>query len=345
MSTILENLICSCDENSSLKFNDNEFSCSLCNAKDCESDGVIRLNTVLNEEHKDIQKFWGDLYQQLYSSHQSISELNLELLLPELANYEKESGHCIGNEIIVDQVEGKSILEIGCGAGAHSSIFKSNFSNLVSLDITPERILSTSIKLDSLSGGQHKCIEGNAEHIPFKKNTFDFVYSFGVLHHSTDDKLAIKEAVRVCKKGGDIVLMLYAKYSFMYFMYLIWFGYIKGYKSKYGKNWLGPATEGVPKNNDVPNPFTRAYSKKELIKIFNSLGEFDQISIRKGGFWFHQLPIIGKLVENFLIKSGIGKYTDAGYLVWEGPVRKKLWVEHFIGYILGWNLYIKLKKK
>ena len=53
----------------------------------------------------------------------------------------------------------------------------------------------------------------DAGHLPFADNQFDYVYSFGVLHHAADTALTIREAHRVLKPGGEARIMLYHRRS------------------------------------------------------------------------------------------------------------------------------------
>ena len=87
----------------------------------------------------------------------------------------------------------KLSLNCGCGRGGQEDIFGSS----VGIDISFENIRSL-IK----RGGQG--IVADMEFLPFRDNTFDLVYGFGILHHLSDIKRGVSEATRVLKKGGYI---------------------------------------------------------------------------------------------------------------------------------------------
>ena len=53
----------------------------------------------------------------------------------------------------------------------------------------------------------------DAEELPFDDETFDLVYSWGVLHHTPNTKQGIAEVFRVLKMGGQAKIMIYHKYS------------------------------------------------------------------------------------------------------------------------------------
>src|SRR5205823_11204819 len=65
-------------------------------------------------------------------------------------------------------------------------------------------------------GLHSRFIQGDAENLPFPNNTFDLVYSHGVLHHTPDTPRTIREVHRVLSPGGRAVVMLYYRNSFNY---------------------------------------------------------------------------------------------------------------------------------
>ncbi len=54
---------------------------------------------------------------------------------------------------------------------------------------------------------------GDAEALAFPDDTFDCVYSIGVIHHSADDRAAIRSLRRVLRQGGTAHVFLYRKWS------------------------------------------------------------------------------------------------------------------------------------
>lgn len=68
----------------------------------------------------------------------------------------------------------------------------------------------------------------DAENLPFQDNTFDIVYSYGVMHHSPDVQRCLDEALRVLKPGGQVRLMLYRHPSLTGIMLWLRFGLLHG---------------------------------------------------------------------------------------------------------------------
>src|SRR6185503_17179971 len=95
---------------------------------------------------------------------------------------------------------GKSVLEIGCGNGADGTMFASNGADYTGVDLTEEAVEATRAHFEAL-GLNGRFQRENAEHLSFADNTFDVVYSHGVLHHTPHPETAFREVHRVLKPG------------------------------------------------------------------------------------------------------------------------------------------------
>jgi len=122
------------------------------------------------------------------------------------------------------ETRGKTVLEIGCGNGADGTLFAQNGAVYTGVDLTEAAVASARRHFELLDLSGKFQIE-NAEHLTFPDQSFDFVYSYGVLHHSADPQRAFAEVGRVLKPGGKAVLMVYHKHSFNYYVRIL--GYMR----------------------------------------------------------------------------------------------------------------------
>lgn len=109
-----------------------------------------------------------------------------------------------------DKHKGEKVLDIGCGPGWLVRNYAENGAEITAVDISNSAVDLTKKMLEiyQLKGN---IIKANAEELPFENNTFDFISSSGVLHHTPDMQKAINEAYRVLKPGCRATISIYYK--------------------------------------------------------------------------------------------------------------------------------------
>ena len=107
----------------------------------------------------------------------------------------------------------RTVLEIGVGAGTDFVQWNRAGAVAHGVDLTNEAIENTSRRL-ALEGLQPASLrQADAANLPFPSDSFDCVYSWGVLHHAIDTTRCVREAFRVVKPGGLLKVMLYNRQS------------------------------------------------------------------------------------------------------------------------------------
>src|SRR6185503_10771096 len=85
--------------------------------------------------------------------------------------------------------------------------------NVTGIDLVP-RHLDIASRRFSIYGLPARLMIADAEAMPFKNESFDVVYSFGVLHHTTNIDAAIAEIHRVLRPGGVAIIGVYHLWSY-----------------------------------------------------------------------------------------------------------------------------------
>lgn len=162
---------------------------------------------------------------------------------------------------------GLRVLEIGVGLGADHQQFAEAGADLWGIDLTERAVEHTRQRLAAFGLISHLAV-GDAENLDFPDETFDRVYSWGVLHHSPDTPKAIAEVFRVLKRGGGASIMIYHKWSMVGLM--LWL--------RYALLGLRPLlTLSQIYARYLESPGTKAYSVADAKKMFTA---FNNVSIR-----------------------------------------------------------------
>tara|TARA_Y100000589_G_C27191895_1_gene645146 strand:+ start:280 stop:1125 length:846 start_codon:yes stop_codon:yes gene_type:complete len=114
------------------------------------------------------------------------------------------------------------IIDIGCGSGLFSLIaLKLGAKHVTCFDYDPESVSCTKDLLTSQNFTQEKfiCLEGSILDDDFVSSLgeYDFVYSWGVLHHTGDLNKALLNASSLVSNNGSIFIALYQKTILDYF--------------------------------------------------------------------------------------------------------------------------------
>lgn len=100
----------------------------------------------------------------------------------------------------------KNVLDVGCGSGRWSKYLSSKAGFIEAID--PSDAVFSAARL--LHKNENVRISrAGTDNLPFSDESFDFVFSLGVLHHIPDTRKAMHDAVQKVKKGGYFLVYLY----------------------------------------------------------------------------------------------------------------------------------------
>lgn len=218
----------------------------------------------------------------------------------------------------------KKVLEIGCGLGTDALQFARAGADYLGVDLTETAAQTTERRL-RMYGVPGRTQVADAERLPFADNTFDLVYSHGVLHHTPDTEQAIREVHRVLRPGGTAMVMLYHRNSYNYYGNILFFRRLGAqlFRFSWGPKLANLLTgedldrlkelqhrmkqdpkrffsteEFLNQNTDgVGNPLARVYSRAEVLRIFSMFSQAETQVHFLNKRW---LPLIGPLLPRFI---------------------------------------------
>jgi|ERR1700686_2391780 len=215
---------------------------------------------------------------------------------------------------------GLRVLEIGCGLGTDGAQFAKAGAEYVGVDLT-DAAIDLGRKRFEIENLQGEFRVADAEHLAFADDSFDLVYSHGVLHHTPDTARAVQEIHRVLKPGGRAIVMLYHRGSYNYRVgiRILRRAGARWLKSESGiriihrltgepveslrehagllpdsSNGYLAADEFLSQSTDgAGNPLARVYSRREARELFK---DFREVELRAYFLNKRFIPLIGSLL-------------------------------------------------
>jgi ubiquinone/menaquinone biosynthesis C-methylase UbiE len=185
--------------------------------------------------------------------------------------------------------QNKLLLDVGCGEGTDAEVFINEYKlKFFGTDVYKDKAISDK-KLNFKLGTIFK--------IPYKDNQFDYVFVHDVLHHADEPKhrelkhlQALKELMRVCKKGGDVIIIEGNRYNPLFFPHMVKMRKHEHLRHFYFKRIINKAYE----NHNIKFKFFEAhYYPQKLLFIFK-IYEFLMEAIIPKRYLAYNVAIIRK---------------------------------------------------
>ncbi len=163
--------------------------------------------------------------------------------------------------------KGKKVLEIGCGIGTDTMNFARAGAELTSVDLSSSSLQLAKKRADVFGLSRKiRFTEANAEELDkyVPPEPYDLIYSFGVLHHTTNPERAFDQLPKYAKEGTELKLMFYYRYSWK----VLWILF------KYGQGQFWKLDELVSRYSEAQEgcPVTFIYSKDQMREIAEKRG-------------------------------------------------------------------------
>jgi SAM-dependent methyltransferase len=220
-----------------------------------------------------------------------------------------------------ESARGLRVLEIGCGLGTDGAQFATAGAIYTGVDLTEAAVALARrrFELFNLPGTFRTA---DAENLDFADESFDLVYSHGVLHHTPDTERAVREVHRVLRPGGRAVVMLYHRDSYNYRVNIRLFRRAGAHLLRFGpglklvhritgepleslrehaqslkadaRSYLSPDEFLSQHTDGANNPLARVYSRRQARELFK---DFSRVELATHFLNKRWLPVVGPLLS------------------------------------------------
>jgi SAM-dependent methyltransferase len=243
----------------------------------------------------------------------------LEPHIPEVARFERWAD--------------REVLEVGCGIGTDGARFAAAGATYTGVDQS-ETALDLAQRRFEYGGLGGTFRSGSATSLPFDDDSFDLVYSHGVIHHIEDTQAAVREFHRVLRAGGTALVMVYHRDSFNYRVNIMVIRrmlaamlllpgapsgiarltgesrqVLDGHREllrEHGLSYLTDRERFLSNNTDGPgNPLSKVYSRSEIRTLFSDFEavatatRYLNLRVIPGGRGLSRLPIAKRLERRY----------------------------------------------
>jgi SAM-dependent methyltransferase len=154
-------------------------------------------------------------------------------------------------------LDGRRILDVGCGLGMYVEKFRQFSSDVHGVDIDADKVAQAGLRLPNIR-------QAPAEALPYPDNSFDVILLHEVIEHVDDDHATIREAYRCLAPGGQIIIYapnrLYPFETHGFYLFGHYFFRLLPFV-----NWLPDAIR------DLFCPHVRIYTARKIRRLFDGL--------------------------------------------------------------------------
>jgi ubiquinone/menaquinone biosynthesis C-methylase UbiE len=198
-----------------------------------------------------------------------------------------------------DHFRGARLLEVGCGMGSDLLQFARGGARCVGVDLTPRSVEITRHRF-KLYGADGSFMISDGEHLPFQSESFDVVYSNGVLHHTPDTAGAIREVHRVLRPGGVAKIMLYHRNSLNYWIEIVLRRGVLGLEFLRGRSAEQIMSRVIEFSDHDARPLVKVYSRRQVRELF---GMFKDVRVDVEQLMRNELRFLSPLVSERLFRK------------------------------------------
>jgi ubiquinone/menaquinone biosynthesis C-methylase UbiE len=196
-----------------------------------------------------------------------------------------------------EKFSGARLLEVGCGMGTDLLQFARGGARCTGIDLTPRSVEITRHRF-RLYGADGDFMISDGERLPFRDESFDVVYSNGVLHHTPDTEGAIREVHRVLRPAGVAKIMLYHRNSLNYWVEIVLRRGLLRLEFLRGRSAEEIMSRVIEFSDHDARPLVKVYSRKRARELF---GLFKDVRVEVEQLMRAELRFLSPLVSEKLL--------------------------------------------
>ena len=178
------------------------FLCPACKRAYPNANGIARF--VDAQQYAASFGFQWHRYQKTQLDHDEVLEAD--------RNFRMKTG------LRPEELKGKLVLDVGCGMGRFAEVATRWGARVVGIDLSA----AAEVAAKNLPDREFVAFQADVFALPFAPESFDIIYSLGVLHHTPDCEAAVKALDKYLKPGGILAVWLYSGYNNWYRFSDIW---------------------------------------------------------------------------------------------------------------------------
>ena len=172
------------------------YACRECMSRYPTQNGVVQF--VDTENYADSFGFQWKRYARTQLDHDGIGDSE--------EHFRMKTG------FLPESLKGKLVLDVGCGMGRFAEVATRWGARVIGIDLSA----AAEVAAHNLADRDFIALRADVFRLPFSLESFDCIYSVGVLHHTPNCEQAVKVLPQYLKRGGSLAVWLYSGYSKWY---------------------------------------------------------------------------------------------------------------------------------